>query len=112
MIKNYIHEIVANSLKKSNIPKYWIEYIRDPTSTVTVKFPLIREDNSIETIVGHRVIHSNHHLPTKGGLRFATDTSYDSLGALASIIVRKNLANVMQSHTYLLSPISMHYSNK
>ncbi len=84
MIKNYVNEIIDKSLKKSNIPKVWLDYIKDPVYTVTVKFPLGRE-TGIETIIGHRVIHSNHHLPSKGGLRFSNKDNVEILGSLASI---------------------------
>lgn len=40
--------------------------------------------NEIELITGTRIIHSNHHLPSKGGLRFSIHTSHEDLEALAA----------------------------
>ena len=40
--------------------------------------------NEIELIKGTRIIHSNHHLPSKGGLRFSIRTSHLDLEALAA----------------------------
>lgn len=50
-----------------------------------MKFPVETRNNEIELITGTRIIHSNHHLPSKGGLRFSTRTSYEDLEALAAI---------------------------
>ncbi len=46
------------------------------------------KNNEIETITGTRVIHCNHHLPTKGGLRFS-ETSQEDLESLAEIMSYK-----------------------
>jgi glutamate dehydrogenase (NAD(P)+) len=89
MIKNYIREMVGNAAQKSTIPKHFIEFMKEPVSTVTVKFPLERE-TGIETIIGQRIIHSNHHLPSKGGLRFSTYTDEDTLGGLAELMTYKS----------------------
>jgi len=90
MIKNLIHDIGAKSIQKSNIPVGWYNYIKTPASTVTVKFPIERKNGEIETIIGTRIIHSNHHLPSKGGLRFDDTTSLDKLEGLANLMSYKS----------------------
>ena len=75
---------MENSVKHTKIPKDWINYIREPRATVTVKFPVETRNNEIELITGTRIIHSNHHLPSKGGLRFSITTSHEDLEALAA----------------------------
>jgi len=89
MIRSYIRNIIGKSAEKTNIPKHWLDFIEEPYSTITVKFPLERK-NGIETIIGHRVIHSNHILPTKGGLRFTKTSDLDTLGGLAAIMSFKS----------------------
>lgn len=46
-------------------------------------------NGEIETITGTRVIHSNHHLPSKGGLRFSVTTNPDDLEGLAALMSYK-----------------------
>ncbi len=75
---------MENCVKHTKIPKDWINYIREPRATVTVKFPVETRNNEIELITGTRIIHSNHHLPSKGGLRFSITTSHEDLEALAA----------------------------
>lgn len=49
-----------------------------------MNFPVETRFNEIELIKGTRIIHSNHHLPSKGGLRFSIQTSHSDLEALAA----------------------------
>lgn len=79
-MSGYIH----NCGKHTKIPRTWINYIEEPRTTVTVKFPVETRNNEIELITGTRIIHSNHHLPSKGGLRFSIRTSHEDLEALAA----------------------------
>lgn len=67
----------------ANIPKCYANFINGPRTSVTVKFPVEIKPNHTELFTGTRIIHSNHNLPTKGGLRFAM-TPYDDLEALAA----------------------------
>ena len=90
LMKKYISETIENALKGTKVPKHWIDFIIEPTSSVTVKFPLERENGKIETIVGLRVIHSNHQLPSKGGLRFSKVTTQEVLETLASLMTYKS----------------------
>ena len=58
-------------------------------SNVTVNFPVELRNNEIKTIKVLEYIHSNHHLPTKGGLRFSVDTSMEDLEGLANLMSYK-----------------------
>jgi glutamate dehydrogenase (NAD(P)+) len=75
---------IENGAKHTKIPRTWVNYIEEPRTTVTVKFPVETRNNEIELITGTRIIHSNHHLPSKGGLRFSISTSHEDLEALAA----------------------------
>jgi glutamate dehydrogenase (NAD(P)+) len=66
-----------------------MEFMKEPKTSVTVKFPVELRNNEIKTITGVRVIHSNHMLPTKGGLRFSIDTSPEDLEGLANLMSYK-----------------------
>jgi len=78
-----VHGFTEEAAIHAKIPKGWLNYLNEPRTSVTVKFPVEIKPNHIELITGTRIIHSNHHLPSKGGLRFSM-TPYDDLEALAS----------------------------
>jgi glutamate dehydrogenase (NAD(P)+) len=84
-----MHELTDASVKYSKIPENWLKYIKEPKSIVTVKFPVEMRNGQIETITGTRIIHSNHHLPSKGGLRFSVHTPVEDLEGLASLMSYK-----------------------
>jgi len=54
-----------------DIPKYYMDVIKNAKAVVRFNFPLVRDDGSIEVITAFRSQHSVHHLPTKGGTRYA-----------------------------------------
>jgi glutamate dehydrogenase (NAD(P)+) len=78
------------SVKNSKIPKSYAETIKKVDTSVTVSFPITRKDGTFERITGTRIIHSNHHLPTKGGLRFSTKATYEDLEGLSALMSFKN----------------------
>jgi hypothetical protein len=57
--------------KHLEIPKYYIDVIRESKAAIRFNFPLIRDDGSIEVITAFRAQHSLHYLPTKGGTRYS-----------------------------------------
>ena len=63
-----------------------MKLIKEPTTSVTVKFPVEKNNlGEIETITGIRIIHSNLHLPSFGGLRLNNFLSYEDLEAAAAL---------------------------
>lgn len=77
------------AVRYSKIPKNWLHYIKQPKAIVTVKFPVEMRNGEMQTITGTRIIHSNHHLPSKGGLRFSLDTNPEDLEGLAALMSYK-----------------------
>lgn len=59
--------------------------MEQPRTIVNVKFPVETQNNEIETIQGIRIIHSNDHLPSFGGLRFNNSTNYEDLETAAEL---------------------------
>jgi glutamate dehydrogenase (NAD(P)+) len=63
--------------------------IRECNSVYRVTFPLKRDDGTIEVIQAWRAEHSQHKLPTKGGIRFSTGVTEDEVMALAALMTYK-----------------------
>ena len=64
------------------------ESIKACNSTIKVSFP-VEINGKIEVFTGWRSIHSDHRLPSKGGIRFAPIVNEDEVEALASLMTYK-----------------------
>lgn len=67
MIRLYFNQ----ASKHLDIPKYYIDVIRESKAAIRFNFPLVRDDGNIEVITAFRAQHSQHYLPTKGGTRYS-----------------------------------------
>ncbi len=67
-----------------NLRNGLVEYLRTPSRSITVQFPVETEDGSVQTFVGYRVLHSRMRGPGKGGIRYHPDVTEDEVRALAS----------------------------
>jgi len=70
-------------------PKGLLEQIKSVNSVIHFTFPLIRDDSSIEVIHAWRAEHSQHKLPTKGGIRYAANVNEDEVMALSALMTYK-----------------------
>jgi glutamate dehydrogenase (NAD(P)+) len=61
-----------------------IEFLKRPSRTVILEFPIELEDGSVRTFVGYRVLHSRVRGPGKGGIRYHPDVTADEVRALAA----------------------------
>ncbi len=66
-----------------------LNQIKACNSVYRVAFPLKRDDGSIEVIHGWRAEHSQHKLPTKGGIRYSLAVNEDEVMALAALMTYK-----------------------
>lgn len=66
-----------------------LEQIKACNSVYQMRFPVKRDDNSIEVIEAYRVQHSHHKTPCKGGIRFSDEVNQDEVMALASLMTYK-----------------------
>jgi glutamate dehydrogenase (NAD(P)+) len=57
--------------------------LRSPQREWTVRFPVRRDDGTIEVFTGYRVQHNVARGPAKGGIRFHPQTDLDDVRALA-----------------------------
>ncbi|NNF03933.1 MAG: Glu/Leu/Phe/Val dehydrogenase, partial [Rhodothermales bacterium] len=70
-------------------PAGLLRQIQICNSVYHMEFPLQRDDGSIEVIKAWRAEHSQHKLPVKGGIRYATTVNEDEVAALASLMTYK-----------------------
>ncbi len=63
--------------------------IRECNSVFQMRFPVKRDDGTVEVIEAYRVQHSHHKTPCKGGIRFAAEVNQDEVMALAALMTYK-----------------------
>ena len=66
-----------------------LEQIKACNSVYQMRFPIKKDDGSIEVIEAYRVQHSQHKSPCKGGIRFSEEVNQDEVMALASLMTYK-----------------------
>ena len=69
--------------------KNLLEQIKVCNSVYHMAFPIEKDDGSIEVIHAWRAEHSQHKLPTKGGIRYAPDVHEEEVMALAALMTYK-----------------------
>jgi len=66
-----------------------LEQIKACNSVYQMRFPLKRDNGTVEVIEAYRVQHSQHKSPCKGGIRFSDEVNQDEVMALASLMTYK-----------------------
>ncbi|MEP6466559.1 MAG: Glu/Leu/Phe/Val dehydrogenase, partial [Parafilimonas sp.] len=66
-----------------------LDQIKACNAVYRMKFPIKRDDGSIEVIEAYRAQHSHHKTPTKGGIRFSEAVDQDEVMALAALMTYK-----------------------
>jgi glutamate dehydrogenase (NAD(P)+) len=66
-----------------------LDQIKACNSVYQMRFPLKRDNGTIEVIEAYRVQHSQHKSPCKGGIRFSDEVNQDEVMALASLMTYK-----------------------
>lgn len=92
--ENYsFFESVIKSFDKAARFTKWetglLEQIKVCNAVYKMKFPIRRDDGSIEVIEAYRVQHSHHKTPCKGGIRFSEAVNQDEVMALAALMTYK-----------------------
>lgn len=57
--------------------------LRSPQREITVRFPVLLDDGTVDVLTGYRVQHNIARGPAKGGLRYHPQTDLDDVRALA-----------------------------
>lgn len=66
-----------------------IEYLKQPSRTHIVNFPIELDDGSVETIQCFRVIHNRIFGPGKGGVRYHPEVTKEEVTSLAKLMTWK-----------------------
>jgi glutamate dehydrogenase/leucine dehydrogenase len=61
-----------------------LDFLKRPSRTVIVEFPIELDDGTVRSFTGYRVLHNRVRGPGKGGIRYHPDVTLDEVRALAS----------------------------
>jgi len=89
--RTFYETVIANYDKAASLslhPANLLETIKSPNSVYSFVFP-VRTKDGIKEFEGWRVEHSQHKLPTKGGIRFSDRVDEDEVKALAALMTYK-----------------------
>ncbi len=70
-------------------PAHLLHQVRECNTVYYMNFPITRDDGTIEVIQAWRAEHSQHRMPTKGGIRYSMAVSEDEVIALAALMSYK-----------------------
>jgi glutamate dehydrogenase (NAD(P)+) len=82
---NFVFDIAAATLEISDGLAY---LLKGAYNVYQVRFP-VKINGQIESFIGWRAVHSEHKLPTKGGIRFSPLVTQDEVEALAALMSYK-----------------------
>lgn len=83
-----VDQMVSHAMEILGVSDSLAEAIKACRSVLQVRFP-VKLGNKIKVFTGWRAIHSEHLLPTKGGLRFAPFVTQDEVEALSALMTYK-----------------------
>jgi len=89
---SFFHSVERSFDKAAQFTKWdlgILEQIKACNSVYQMRFPIKRDNGTIEVIEAYRVQHSQHKSPCKGGIRFSDEVNQDEVMALASLMTYK-----------------------
>ncbi len=82
---NLVFDIAASTLQ---IPEGLAYYLKGVYNVYQVRFPVMI-GGKVESFIGWRAVHSEHKIPSKGGIRFDPRVHQDEVEALAALMSYK-----------------------
>jgi glutamate dehydrogenase (NAD(P)+) len=86
--KENVNAFVLKAAKAIKLKDDLINHIRSTHSVIQVNVG-IKIKNKIENFTGWRAVHSEHRLPSKGGIRYSPHVNQDETEALAALMTYK-----------------------
>jgi glutamate dehydrogenase (NAD(P)+) len=89
---SFFDQVIRNFDKAAALidePAGLLDQIKHINCLIHFTFPIKRDDGLIEVVHAWRSEHSQHCLPTKGGLRYAVSVNEDEVSALAALMTYK-----------------------
>ncbi len=83
-----VNHMADRAFKALDMDEDIAKAIKACNATLEVQFP-VNIRGKVEIFTGWRSVHSNHRLPAKGGIRFATIVNQDEVEALAALMTYK-----------------------
>ena len=82
---NLVFDIAAATLEINDGLAY---FLKGAYNVYQVRFP-VKMNGKVESFIGWRAVHSEHKLPSKGGIRFSPLVTQDEVEALAALMSYK-----------------------
>jgi glutamate dehydrogenase (NAD(P)+) len=86
---DFVNQYFDRAAATTNYPKGLLDVIKACNSIYRMAFPFRRPDGSLECINAWRVEHSQHKMPTKGGIRYAPFVDEEEVKGLAALMTYK-----------------------
>ena len=83
-----VEQYFEKASKYTDLPEGLLAQIKVCNAIYKMNFP-VKIGDTFQVIEAYRVQHSHHRLPTKGGIRFASNVDQDEVMALASLMSYK-----------------------
>ncbi|WP_054949583.1 Glu/Leu/Phe/Val family dehydrogenase [Numidum massiliense] len=75
--------VIKEALEKLGYSEEVFELLKEPLRMMTVRIPVRMDDGKVQVFTGYRAQHNDAVGPTKGGVRFHPDVTYDEVQALS-----------------------------
>jgi glutamate dehydrogenase (NAD(P)+) len=86
---DFVNQYFDRAASTTHYPQGLLDVIKSCNSVYRLSFPFRRPDGSLESINAWRVEHSQHKLPTKGGIRYAPFVDEEEVKGLAALMTYK-----------------------
>jgi len=89
---NFFESVTKSFDKAARFTKWEsgvLDQIKACNAVYRMRFPIRRDDGTIEVIEAYRAQHSHHKTPCKGGIRFSDEVNQDEVMALAALMTFK-----------------------
>jgi glutamate dehydrogenase (NAD(P)+) len=84
-----VNELFDKAAAFTDYSQGLLNQIKQTNSIYEMQFPLKKDNGEVEVIKAWRAEHSQHRLPTKGGIRFAPIVCANEVSALAALMTYK-----------------------